>query len=137
MKTIITVETIITSNIDIVWNTFISPKHIKKWHTASPEWHTTKAENNLIKGGGFSSRMEAKDGSFAFDFGGVYDKIITNQLISYTLDDGRSVSITFTKKDNTVLITEAFEPENQNPVNMQKQGWQAILDNFKKYVETV
>lgn len=138
MKTIdkITLTTIVNSDIDTVWKTWTEPEHIKNWNNASPDWHTPKAENDLRKGGKFSSRMEAKDGSMGFDFGGTYDEVVPNKQIKYTLDDGRKVNITFAKTDEGVSIKETFEPESQNSVDMQRQGWQAILDNFKKYIES-
>lgn len=139
----ITIGTKVNSDIDTVWNTWTAPEHIKKWNNASPDWHTPKAENDLRKGGKFSSRMEVKDGSMGFDFGGTYDEVVPNKNIRYTLDDGRQVDIAFlpigqagAKADNGIAITETFEPDSQNPVDMQRQGWQAILDNFKKYVES-
>lgn len=132
----ITIETTIKSDIDTVWKRWTTPSDIKKWNTASPEWHTTKAENNLKKGGHFSSRMEAKDGSMGFDFDGIYEDIIPNKHIAYVLDDNRKVDIKFETIETGIKITETFEPENQNPAEMQKQGWQAILDNFKTYVES-
>lgn len=132
----ITIETTVNSDIDPVWNIWTTPGHIKKWNNASPDWHTPKAENDLRKGGRFCSRMEAKDGSIGFDFGGTYDEVIPNKNIKYTLDDGRKVDIAFAKVNNGVTITETFEPESQNSVDMQRQGWQSILDNFKKYVES-
>lgn len=130
----ITVTTKVEGDIETVWNTWKDPDHIKKWNTASPDWHTTKAENDLKVGGKFSSRMEAKDGSIGFDFGGTYTKIILKEHIEYILDDGRNVQIDFEQKGNEILITEVFEPESQNPIKTQQLGWQSILDNFKKYV---
>jgi len=135
-KTKIAVEAIINAPIDNVWEFWIQPEHIKKWNQANDDWHTTKATNDLRKGGKFSSRMEAKDRSMGFDFGGTYDEVIPNEHISYTLGDGRKVAIDFSETGNGVTIKETFEPENQNPTDMQRQGWQAILDNFKTYVES-
>lgn len=132
----VTIVTTVSSDIDTVWKTWTEPEHIKNWNNASPEWHTPKAENDLRKGGKFSSRMEAKDGSMGFDFGGTYDEVVPNKQINYTLEDGRKVNIVFEETDNGISITESFEPESQNSVAMQRQGWQAILDNFKKYVES-
>lgn len=132
----ITVKTTVKSDINNVWNTWTQPKHIKKWNSPSADWHTTKAENDLRKDGRFNSRMEAKDGSFGFDYAGIYDEVIPNQKINYTIDDGRKVEIIFEQQNDGVLITEVFEPESQNSVDMQQQGWQAILDNFKTYVES-
>ncbi|HOY42985.1 MAG TPA: SRPBCC domain-containing protein, partial [Chitinophagales bacterium] len=94
------------------------------------------AENNFQVGGKFTTRMEAKDGSFGFDFNGIYDEIKTKELISYTMEDGRKASILFSENGNETIVTETFEAENENPIDMQRAGWQAILDNFKKYVET-
>lgn len=135
-KTKLTVETKVDAPIEKVWEFWTRPEHIKKWNNASPEWHTPKAENDLRKGGNFCSRMEAKDGSMGFDFGGTYDEVVPNKNIKFTFDDGRKVDIAFAKANNGVTITETFEPESQNPVDMQRQGWQSILDNFKKYVES-
>lgn len=134
-KETITVETLVNASIEKVWQFWTEPNHIKKWCTASEDWHTTKAENDLTIGGKFLSRMEAKDGSFSFDFEGIYTDIITNEKISYTILDDRKVDITFSQKENGVQITETFEPESHNPLEMQQQGWQAILNNFKTYTE--
>jgi uncharacterized protein YndB with AHSA1/START domain len=135
-KTSITVEATVNATAEKVWNFFNAPKHIIKWGSPSPDWHTTKAENDLRTGGSFVYRMEAKDGSFGFDFGGVYDVVKTNQEIAYTMADGRKVQITFATEGNATKVTETFDAENQNPIEMQRMGWQAILDNFKSYTET-
>jgi uncharacterized protein YndB with AHSA1/START domain len=132
----VTVESIINAPVDKVWNYWSAPEHIKQWCSASPDWHVPAAENDLQTGGKFSTRMEAKDGSFGFDFGGVYDQVKTNELIEYTMSDGRKVDIHFTVNGNETKVVETFDAETTNPVDMQKAGWQAILDNFKKYVET-
>jgi uncharacterized protein YndB with AHSA1/START domain len=134
-KTSITVEATVKASVDKVWKFWSAPAHITKWCAASDDWHTPHAENDLRTGGKFSSRMEAKDGSFGFDFGGVYDQVKTNELIEYTLGDGRKVSIKFTGNGNETKVVETFEAESENPVEMQRGGWQAILDNFKKYTE--
>ena len=134
-KTKITVENIVEAPVEKVWKLWTLPEHIKKWCNASPEWHVPKAENDLQKGGRFVTRMEAKDGSFGFDFGGAYDDVKTNELIAYTMDDGRKVEITFIRNGDKTSVIETFEAETQNPLEMQQGGWQAILDNFKKYVE--
>ncbi|RFN59943.1 SRPBCC family protein [Marixanthomonas ophiurae] len=133
----ITVQTTVHSNIEAVWNTWTEPKHIEKWNTPSDDWHTPKAENDLREGGRFTSRMEAKDGSMGFDFSGVYTQVIPHNHIAYTLDDDRKVTIDFKKQDDTIAITETFEAENENSIDMQRDGWQAILDNFKKYTESL
>ncbi|MBS1604226.1 MAG: SRPBCC family protein [Bacteroidetes bacterium] len=132
----ITVETTVKKPVEKVWEFWSAPEHITKWNTASDDWHTPHAVNDLRTGGKFSARMEAKDGSFGFDFGGVYDNVQQYRLIEYTLGDGRKVSVSFNSKDNETRITETFEAEGTNPIEMQKGGWQAILDNFKKYTET-
>ncbi|WP_316750099.1 SRPBCC family protein [Pedobacter gandavensis] len=135
-QTVITVAATVHAPIEAVWKAWTNPSDIKLWNAASDEWHTPKAENDLRPGGKFSSRMEAKDGSFGFDFDGVYDEVIPHELISYTLGDQRKVKIIFEKNTDGVKITESFEAENTNPIEMQKGGWQAILDNFKNYVES-
>lgn len=134
-KTIITVETLVNVPVDKVWEYWTKPEHITKWNNASEDWHTPHAENDLRAGGKFSSRMEAKDGSFGFDFGGVYDAVNTNEYIEYTIGDGRKVKINFTDENGKTKIVESFDAETENPEEMQKGGWQAILNNFKKYVE--
>lgn len=131
----ITVETVINAPVDKVWEYWSKPAHITQWCNASPDWHAPKAENDLSAGGRFTTRMEAKDGSFGFDFGGVYDEVKTNEMIAYTMDDGRRVSILFKSDGNQTRVIETFEAENENLVAMQKDGWQAILDNFKNHVE--
>jgi len=135
-KTQITIEALVNAPVEKVWKLWVSPEHITKWNAASDDWHTTRAENDLRVGGKFNSRMEAKDGSFGFDFWGVYDTIKTNELIEYTLGDDRKVSVSFTAQGNQTKICSKFEAENSNPIEMQKGGWQAILNNFKKYTET-
>jgi uncharacterized protein YndB with AHSA1/START domain len=135
-KTSIIVQNSINSKLEKVWNAWITPADIEKWNFASDDWQTVNAKNDLRAGGKFSSRMEAKDGSFGFDFEGIYDKVIEHERIEYTLGDARKVIITFKSKDDHTEIVEQFEAENENPVEMQQAGWQAILDNFKKYVES-
>ena len=134
-KITITVEALINAPIEKVWINWTLPEYITQWNNASDDWHTTSAINDLQVGGKFSARMEAKDGSFGFDFWGIYDEVKTNELISYTLGDCRKVSISFNSDGNTTKVTETFEAEEENPVEMQRGGWQAILDNFKKYTE--
>ena len=134
---LITIEAIVNAPVQKVWDTWNKPEHIIQWCAASDDWHTPRAENDLRVGGSFSSRMEAKDGSFGFDFGGVYDTVKPNELIEYTLGDGRKVKILFNGNGNTTKITETFEAESTNSIDMQKGGWQAILDNFKKYTESL
>jgi uncharacterized protein YndB with AHSA1/START domain len=135
-KTAISVRTKIHAPIEKIWNYWTMPEHIVKWNYALDTWHTPRAENDLRVGGKFNYRMEAKDGSMGFDFWGIYDKIIVNEQIHSTLGDGRQVRVTFTTVNDETEIVETFEAENINSVEMQRAGWQAILDNFKKYVET-
>ena len=131
----ITIETTVHAPVEKVWKYWTEPKHITKWNSASDDWHTPFSENDLRVGGKFSSRMEAKDGSFGFDFGGVYDEVKLNEFISYTLGDGRKVEITFLHEENDTKIIQVFDPETENPIEMQQEGWQSILNNFKKYAE--
>lgn len=135
-RTSITVETTIKAPVEKVWKLWTSPEHITKWNNASDDWHTTRAENDVRTGGKFLSRMEAKDGSSGFDFGGIYDDVKTNELIVYTMGDGRKVKIAFTSKGNETKVIETFEAETENSTELQRGGWQAILDNFKNYAET-
>ena len=122
--------------VEKTWDCFTKPEHIVKWNFASDDWHTPKAENDLRPGGKFSSRMEAKDGSFGFDFQGTYNEVKTHELISYSIEDGRMVTVRFRADGDETTVTSQFEAEAQNPEEMQKAGWQAILDNFKKHVES-
>jgi uncharacterized protein YndB with AHSA1/START domain len=133
--TTITIETTVNAPMDKVWDAWTKPEHITQWSFASDDWHTPWAKNDLREGGRFSSRMEAKDGSMGFEFGGVYNKITTNKQIAYTMEDGRKVDIQFTSEGNNIKVVQSFEAETQNSVEMQRSGWQAILDNFKKYAE--
>ncbi len=134
-KIVITVESTINASVEKVWECWTKPEHITKWCNASDEWHTPRAENDLREGGSFISRMEARDGSMGFDFGGVYDVVRVNAYIEYTLGDGRKVKKTFSSQGNKTRVVESFEAETTNSEEMQKAGWQAILDNFKKYAE--
>jgi uncharacterized protein YndB with AHSA1/START domain len=134
--TTITIEATVNAPVEKVWRLWNSPEHIIKWSTPSPEWHTPKAEHDLRPGGNFLFRMEARDGSFGFDFGGVYDEVKPNELLTYTIGDGRKVKIIFTGTGNTTKIVETFEAETENSIEMQRSGWQAILDSFKKYAES-
>jgi uncharacterized protein YndB with AHSA1/START domain len=133
--TTITIETTIKAPVEKVWQYWTSPQHIVNWNSASDDWHTPKAENDLRVGGKFASRMEAKDGSQGFDFSGIYNAVQTNQLIEYTMGDGRKVKVVFKSNGDETKVVEDFEAESTYPVEMQREGWQAILNNFKKYVE--
>ena len=129
----ITVTTTIAASMAEVWRAYTTPDDIKAWNAASDDWHTTHAEVDLRVGGKFGSRMEAKDGSFGFDFAGEYTKLIPHQLIEYVFDE-RKVSVNFTKGSDDVLVKVSFDPETIHPEEQQREGWQAILDNFAKYV---
>lgn len=131
----VTIETIISAPVEKVWKCWTTPEDIIKWNNASDDWHTPSAENDLRPGGKFTSRMEAKDGSMGFDFGGTYDEVIPHKNISYTLDDNRKVTVNFSSAGNTTHVVETFEMESENSEEMQRSGWQSILVNFKKYVE--
>src|ERR1051326_187314 len=134
-KTNITVEAIVNAPVEKVWELWTNPQHIIHWNNASDDWHTPRAENDLRVGGKFLSRMEAKDGSFGFDFGGEYNKVEQHKEIEYTIGDGRKVNITFVPQGNTTKLTETFEAEDTHSIEMQRTGWQNILNNFKKYAE--
>lgn len=134
-KNIITIEASINAPVEKAWEFWTKPGHIVKWCYASDDWHTPRAENDLRVGGKFSSRMEAKDGSMGFDFGGVYDAVEEHKFIEYTIGDGRKVQVHFDSSGNATKITESFEAEDTNPVEMQRGGWKAILTNFKNYAE--
>ena len=131
----INVETLVPLQVEKVWHLWTEPEHIKRWNFATPGWHTPAAENDLRKEGFFNFRMEAKDGSSGFDFSGRYEEIEPHRLIRYTLADGREVIIHFKPVDNATFIEESFDPEEQNSREMQRDGWQAILENFRKYAE--
>lgn len=132
----ITVETTVNVPVEKAWKYWTAPGHITQWNYASEDWHTPRAENDLRIGGQFTARMEAKDGSQGFDFTGTYDELKENKTISYTIGDGRKVFVNFDGDDQQTKITETFEAESSHSIDMQKAGWQAILDNFKKYTET-
>lgn len=135
MENFITITTSIEAPITKVWDLWTTPIHIQNWCFASDDWHCPKAVNHLLVGEKFSSTMAAKDGSMSFDFSGTYTKIIDNSKIAYTIEDGRKVEISFETENGKTKITERFEPETTNPREMQQAGWQAILDNFKRYAE--
>ena len=136
MEASITVNSEIKSNLQTVWNAWTSPAHIVHWNFADESWHAPAAENDLTIGGKFSYRMEAKDGSAGFDFSGVYTEIVENKVIAYTMDDGRTARVTFEENGDSTIVTEVFEAEQMNPVDMQQAGWQMILNNFKRYAES-
>jgi uncharacterized protein YndB with AHSA1/START domain len=131
----ITIETTVNAPVTKVWECWTRPEHITQWNHASDDWHSPHAENDVRKGGRFLFRMEAKDGSFSFDFTGTYGEVKPNLYLEYTMDDGRKASINFTSNGNQTRVVESFEAEDMNSIEMQRGGWQAILDNFKKYTE--
>jgi uncharacterized protein YndB with AHSA1/START domain len=134
---IITVSTVVKAPIDRVWNAWTLPEHITKWNAASDDWHSPSATNDLRVGGRFKCRMEARDGSAGFDFEGTYTRVEPQRQIAYAMDDGREVSMRFEPVDGGTKVSESFRAETENPVEMQKAGWQSILDNFRKHAEAL
>ncbi len=131
----VTVQAVVQAPVEKVWRYWTEPEHITKWNQASDEWHAPRAENDLRVGGKFLTRMEAKDGSMGFDFGGNYDVVKHHEEISYTMGDERRVEITFIDQGNETKVVEVFDAESSNPVEFQQAGWQAIMDSFKRYTE--
>ncbi len=131
----ITVETIVKAPVEKVWDFWNKPEHITNWCQASDDWHAPYADNDLQKDGKFKTTMAAKNGSFSFDFEGIYTNVIAHKLIEYVLGDGRKVHIHFEPMGDSTKITETFDAETENSAEMQQSGWQAILDSFKKYTE--
>lgn len=131
----VTISTVVNAPMEKVWECWIEPQHITQWAFASDDWEAPHAENDLRVGGKFLTRMSAKDKSAGFDFIGVYTAVEKNTLIEYDMDDGRHVKNVFEQTPEGVKVTTTFDPESENSEEMQRQGWQAILDNFKKYVE--
>jgi uncharacterized protein YndB with AHSA1/START domain len=134
MATKITINAIVNAPLSIVWDKYTNPTHIINWNFASDDWCCPRAENNLVVGGKFFARMEAKDGSFGFDMEWIYDEVIDQQKFSYS-GDGRTISTEFKNLGETTEVITLFDAEEENSIELQKNGWQAILDNFKKYVE--
>ncbi len=132
----ITIEALIHAPVHKVWNAYNTPKDIMVWNSASDDWHTPKAENDVRPGGKFTYRMESRDGSQGFDFSGTFDEVVKDEFLAYTISDGRTVEVSFEKSGKNTQVTVTFETENENPVEMQRQGWQSILNAFKKYVES-
>jgi uncharacterized protein YndB with AHSA1/START domain len=130
----ITVETLVNAPVDKVWSAYTTPDDIKQWNAASEDWHTTQATVDLRVGGAFSSRMEAKDGSFGFDFAGTYSKVVPHELIEYSFGD-RTAAVEFVSGANGVTVRVTFDAEHEHSEEQQRQGWQAILDNFARHVE--
>ena len=133
----ITIHTEVAAPIQSVWDAWTLPQHITQWNFASDTWHCPHATNDLQPGGAFSWRMEAKDGSMGFDFEGTYERVEPQRLITYTLGDGRLVEIHFRQEGDTVVLSESFETEGTHSDEQQRDGWQAILGNFKRYAESL
>jgi uncharacterized protein YndB with AHSA1/START domain len=133
----ITISATVNQNIEKSWAAWTLPEHIVNWNFASEDWQCPSASNDLRIGGSFNWRMEAKDGSFGFDFEGEYTNIVNHQIIEYKLGDERQVKITFEQVEGGTLVTEAFDAETENPIEMQQMGWQMILNNYKKHAESL
>lgn len=129
----ITIQTKIPVPLDAAWNYYTDPQHITQWNFASEEWHCPSATNDLRVGGVYQARMEAKDGSMGFDFKAIYDSVQIPVALSYTLEDGRKIKTTFEEIDNQTVVITVFDPEKSNPIEVQRHGWQAILDNYAQY----
>ena len=132
----ITVEALVKAAPEAIWHAWNSPEAIKQWNTAVEDWHTTSSTVDLREGGSFSSRMEAKDGSMGFDFEGTYTRVVPQRAIEYRMGDGREVQTEFVEQADGVLVRSTFDTESENPAEMQRAGWQAILDNFRRYAES-
>ena len=135
-ETAITVETLVAAEKLKVWDSWTSPEDIMKWNFASDDWYCPKAENDVRPGGKFSFIMSSRDGKMSFDFNGIYDDVVPGEMISYTIADGRKVNVKFDEKDGKTRVRETFDPEHTHPLEMQRAGWQSILDNFKKHTES-
>lgn len=131
----ITVEALVRAPLDAVWHAWTDPDDIVRWNAASEDWHTTSATVDLRAGGAFSSRMEAKDGSMGFDFEGTYTEVVPQERLAYVMDDARAVLVEFRPEGGAVRVRETFDAEETNPAELQREGWQAILDRFAAYVE--
>jgi uncharacterized protein YndB with AHSA1/START domain len=131
----ITIETVVKAALNKVWDAWNNPEDIKRWNSAQEDWHTTQSAVDLREGGKFSARMEAKDGSMGFDFEGTYTRVEPHKAIEYRMSDGREVQIEFIEQADGVLVKETFDAETENSPEMQRAGWQAILDHFGRYVE--
>ncbi len=136
-KVPITIKAAINAHVEKAWETWTAPEHITKWCQASDDWHAPYADNDVKVGGTFKTTMAAKDGSFSFDFGGEYTEVTKHKSMSYTMGDGRKATILFEEKDGKTIVTETFDAENQNSLDMQRDGWQAILNSYKKHTESI
>jgi uncharacterized protein YndB with AHSA1/START domain len=132
----IMVSTTVNAPVEKAWEYFTDPAHVTQWNQASDDWHSPRGTNDLKIGGTFSYRMEAKDGSAGFDFAGTYSDVVPHERFAYAMDDGRTVTVTFEKEGDATKVIETFDPETEHSVDMQRDGWQAILDSYKRYVET-
>jgi len=131
----ITVTANVNTDIKKVWDYYVKPEYITKWNFADPSWFCPSASNDMRPGGKYSARMEARDGSFGFDFEGIYDEITEGEKFTFTLGDGREVNVNFIDEKGSTEVKVTFDPEKENPIEMQRDGWQAILNNFKKFTE--
>lgn len=131
----ITIQTTVSADKKKVWDCYTNPKHIVNWNFASDDWYCPSAENDLRVGGKYKARMEAKDKSFGFDFEAIYNEIVEGEKFTYTMEDGREVNASFEDLDGKIRVTINFDAEKENSEEMQRNGWQSILNNFKSYVE--
>ncbi|HEY7482784.1 MAG TPA: SRPBCC family protein [Gemmatimonadales bacterium] len=131
----ITVETVVKSKLSKVWQAWNNPADIRQWNAAQDDWHTTRSTVDLREGGKFLARMEAKDGSQGFDLEGTYTRVVPQKTIEFRMSDGREVQVEFVERAGGVLVRETFDAETENPPELQRTGWQAILDNFRRHVE--
>lgn len=134
---IVKVQALVAADLSKAWNCYVAPEHIVHWNFASDDWQCPWAENDMRIGGTYKARMEAKDGSFGFEFEAVYSAISEPNSFMYTMPDGRNVEVQFTAQESGTLVEVAFDAETQNPIDLQRQGWQAILSNYKKYTESL
>ena len=132
----ITVDTLARTDLQTAWTVYNTPDDITRWNAASPDWHSPRCEVDLREGGTFNTRMEAKDGSMGFDFEGTYTRVVPRELVEYRMDDGREVAVRFDEEPEGTRVRVAFDAESGNPAEMQREGWQAILDSFGRYAET-
>lgn len=133
----IVIEATINANLSRVWTAWNNPDDIKQWNAASDDWHTTRSVVDLREGGKFLSRMEAKDGSVGFDFEGTYTRIVPHRTIEYRMSDGREVEVQFVERGDRIHVQTTFDAETANPAEMQRAGWQPILNNFRRYIENM
>lgn len=133
----ITVQAIVNAPIETVWNAWTEPRHITKWNQASDDWHCPHAEQDLREGGKYKATMAARDGSAQFDFEAVYTKLVHHRLIESKMTDGRMIAVSFVSQGNETVVVEKFDAETMNAPELQREGWQAILNNFKKYTESL